>query len=102
MRRMQLVMAAATCVAAVARPVAAQSFVSDDPVIKRIWAIGMDSSETMHLSDAVRLDRAPPHGFAEPQAWQRLAREDVCVVGDRRQERAVRYLARLAPRLFAH
>ena len=53
MRRMQLVMAAATCVAAVARPVAAQSFVSDDPVIKRIWAIGMDSSETMHLSQTL-------------------------------------------------
>ena len=33
-----------------AAPLAAQTFPTDDPVIKRIWAIGMDSSQTEHLS----------------------------------------------------
>ena len=28
----------------------AQTFPTDDPIIKRIWAVGMDSSQTMHLA----------------------------------------------------
>ncbi|HKW08848.1 MAG TPA: M20/M25/M40 family metallo-hydrolase [Gemmatimonadaceae bacterium] len=30
-----------------------QTFPTDDPIIKRIWAIGMDSSQTMHLAQVL-------------------------------------------------
>lgn len=35
---------------AVAQPLAAQSFQSQDPVLKRIWALGQDSSQTDRLA----------------------------------------------------
>jgi carboxypeptidase Q len=41
------------------RPLLAQSFPTDDPVLKRIWAIGMDSSETPRLAQ-VLLDSIGP------------------------------------------
>src|SRR5208283_3597577 len=53
MQRIRFLAATALCLAMPWRPVVAQSFVSDDPVIRRIWAIGMDSSETMRLSQAL-------------------------------------------------
>src|SRR3954468_5981797 len=31
----------------------AQTFPTDDPTIKRIWAVGMDSSKTMHLAQVL-------------------------------------------------
>src|SRR4051812_48635234 len=31
----------------------AQTFPTDDPIIKRIWAVGMDSSQTMHLAQVL-------------------------------------------------
>ena len=31
----------------------AQTFPTDDPIIRRIWAIGMDSSQTMHLAQVL-------------------------------------------------
>lgn len=34
-------------------PLAAQTFPTDDPVLKRIWAIGMDSSQTNRLAQAL-------------------------------------------------
>ena len=85
------------------RGVAAQSFPTDDPVLKRIWAIGMDSSHTMELAArAARLDRPAPHRLARTEERAGLAREDVRELGDRREERALRHLARLASRLVAH
>ena len=53
MFRIRYLVAIAICFAAPRLPLAAQSFVSDDPVIKRIWAIGMDSSQTVRLSQAL-------------------------------------------------
>jgi len=40
---------------ALASPLAlrAQTFPTDDQIIKRIWAIGMDSSQTMHLAQVL-------------------------------------------------
>ena len=49
--RPSLLLAGVLFVAALPRAAAAQTFQSDDPIIKRIWAIGMDSSETEHLSN---------------------------------------------------
>ena len=53
MFRIRYLVAIVFCLAAPRLPLAAQSFVSDDPVIKRIWAIGMDSSQTMRLSQTL-------------------------------------------------
>src|SRR5215212_6212311 len=47
------------------RGVAAQTFPTDDPVLKRIWAIGMDSSRTMELSSAL-LDSIGPRLAGSP------------------------------------
>jgi hypothetical protein len=47
------------------RAVAAQTFPTDDPILKRIWAIGMDSSRTMDLSSAL-LDSIGPRLAASP------------------------------------
>ncbi|HET7187567.1 MAG TPA: M20/M25/M40 family metallo-hydrolase [Gemmatimonadaceae bacterium] len=47
------------------RGVAAQSFPTDDPVLKRIWAIGMDSSHTMELAGAL-LDSIGPRLAGSP------------------------------------
>ena len=43
----------------------AQSFPTDDPVLKRIWAVGMDSSRTMELSTAL-LDSLGPRLAGSP------------------------------------
>ena len=67
--------AAALTTLALAAPfqgVAAQSFPIDDPVLKRIWAIGMDSSRTMELSGAL-LDSIGPRLAASP--GQRAAQD---------------------------
>ena len=45
--------------------VGAQSFPTDDPVIKRMWAIGMDSSRTWQLSQAL-LDSIGPRLTGTP------------------------------------
>ena len=44
---------------------AAQTFPTDDPILKRIWAIGMDSSRTMELSSAL-LDSIGPRLAGSP------------------------------------
>ena len=49
--RPSLLLAGALLFAAAPHCVSAQTFQSDDPIIKRIWAIGMDSSETEHLAN---------------------------------------------------
>src|SRR5690242_19990813 len=49
--RPSLFLAGALLIAAAPLRVSAQTFQSDDPIIKRIWAIGMDSSETEHLAN---------------------------------------------------
>jgi hypothetical protein len=55
------------------RGVAAQSFPTDDPVLKRIWAIGMDSSHTMELAgallDSIRPRLAGSPGQKSAQDW---------------------------------
>ncbi|NUO40211.1 MAG: M20/M25/M40 family metallo-hydrolase [Gemmatimonadaceae bacterium] len=45
--------------------VAAQTFPTDDPILRRIWAIGMDSSRTMELSSAL-LDSIGPRLAGSP------------------------------------
>lgn len=47
------------------RGAAAQSFPTDDPVLKRIWAIGLDSSRTMELAGAL-LDSIGPRLAGSP------------------------------------
>ncbi len=49
-RKLLSLSAVAALALGTAMPLAAQSFPTDDPVIKRIWAIGMDSSDTYHLA----------------------------------------------------
>ena len=55
---------AALCVAA---PLEAQTFTVDDPFLRRIWALGMDSSQTWELAQALmdsigpRLTGSPGH-----------------------------------------
>jgi len=49
--RPSLFIAGAFLFAATPHRAHAQTFQSDDPIIKRIWAIGMDSSETQHLAN---------------------------------------------------
>ncbi|MEP6690983.1 MAG: M20/M25/M40 family metallo-hydrolase [Gemmatimonadaceae bacterium] len=49
------------------RAAAAQSFPSDDPVIKRIWSLGMDSSQAQHLSQ-VLFDSIGPRLTGSPDA----------------------------------
>src|SRR5581483_7070329 len=64
MRR--IVLAATTLVCAAAPRVAsAQSFPTDDPVLKRIWAIGMDSTRTYQLSQTL-FDSIGPRLMGSP------------------------------------
>jgi len=49
--RPSLLLAGALLFAAAPHRVSAQTFQSDDPIIKRIWQIGMDSSETERLAN---------------------------------------------------
>ncbi len=78
---------------------AAQTFATDNPVLRRIWTIGMDSSQTYQLSQAL-FDSIGPRLTGSPgvQGGQRLADREVPVVGHPGARRAVRHLARLAPR----
>jgi carboxypeptidase Q len=66
-RRLLLVAIAAALLAAPARAVSAQSFATDDAVLKRIWTIGMDSSQTMRLSQ-VLFDSVGPRLTGTPNA----------------------------------
>ena len=50
MSRSLRALAALALVGLAARPLVAQTFPTDDPVLKRIWSLGMDSSHTMELS----------------------------------------------------
>src|SRR5437773_4650113 len=61
MRRLGLI-AVATLVARVG---AAQSFTTDDPVLRRIWSIGMDSSRTYSLAQAL-MDSVGPRLTGSP------------------------------------
>ena len=56
---------AAALVAAQPSPSAAQTFPTDDPVLRRIWALGMDSSQTYRLSQ-VLLDSIGPRLTGTP------------------------------------
>src|SRR5215217_3136115 len=49
----------------VSRPVAAQSFPTDDAVLRRIWSIGMDSSRTEDLAGTL-LDSLGPRLTGSP------------------------------------
>lgn len=60
-------LAAGALLAAPALPLAAQNFTSDDPVIKRIWALGMDSSHTEMLAQQL-LDSIGPRLVGTPGA----------------------------------
>src|ERR671914_237905 len=51
--------------AALAAPSAAQTFPTDDPVLGRIWALGMDSSQTYRLAQ-VLLDSIGPRLTGTP------------------------------------
>ena len=52
MRKSSLFLAFAVSLAS-SSALRAQTFPTDDPIIKRIWAIGMDSSQTMHLAQVL-------------------------------------------------
>lgn len=52
-------------VAGLTLPLTAQSFPVEDPVLKRIWSIGMDSSESYRLAQAL-LDSVGPRLTASP------------------------------------
>ena len=57
---------AAALVAAIAvRPAAAQSFPTNDPVLRRIWTLGMDSSQTERLAQSL-LDSVGPRLTGTP------------------------------------
>jgi hypothetical protein len=53
MRRLFAPLAAALALASFAAPSEAQTFPTDNPIIKQIWAIGMDSSWTERLSQSL-------------------------------------------------
>jgi carboxypeptidase Q len=58
-------LAVAGLVAAQPSPSAAQTFPTDDPVLRRIWALGMDSSQTYRLAQ-VLLDSIGPRLTGTP------------------------------------
>jgi len=64
MRRLSFA-AAALALAAAPQLAAAQTFPTNDPVIKRIWALGMDSSHTYQLSQAL-FDSLGPRLMGSP------------------------------------
>ena len=66
-RRLLLAAFATALLAAPARPLSAQSSAGDDAVLKRIWTIGMDSSQTMRLSQ-VLFDSVGPRLTGTPNA----------------------------------
>jgi carboxypeptidase Q len=65
MRRLLAAIGTTLLLATPFRGAAAQSFPADDPVLKRIWAIGMDSSHTVDLSAAL-LDSIGPRLAGSP------------------------------------
>ncbi len=65
MRRLLATSSAALLLAAPLRPSSAQSVPTSDPVLGRIWAIGMDSSRTIELSSSL-LDSIGPRLAASP------------------------------------
>src|SRR5512133_3913479 len=71
MRQRLLAVAALAAAAAAhtvaATPLAAQSFPVDDPVLRRIWALGMDSSQTERLAQAL-FDSIGPRLTGTPDA----------------------------------
>ena len=67
MIRRLLLVAIAAVLLAPARSLSAQAFTTDDPVLKRIWTIGMDSSQTMRLSQ-VLFDSVGPRLTGTPNA----------------------------------
>ena len=66
-RRLSVVAAIAALLVAPARRIAAQAFATDDAVLQRIWTVGMDSSQTMHLSQ-VLFDSIGPRLTGTPNA----------------------------------
>jgi carboxypeptidase Q len=68
-RKLVLCAAGAALLAALLapRPASAQTFPTSDSVIKRIWSLGMDSSQTMHLSQ-VLFDSIGPRLTGTPDA----------------------------------
>src|SRR6185437_14443769 len=65
--RTALVLALSVTAFAASSPVlAAQTFPTNDPVLKRIWAIGMDSSETEHLAEQL-FDSIGPRLTGSPE-----------------------------------
>src|SRR5476649_517495 len=64
MRRLLLAISA-LLLAAPHHPLGAQSFPTDDPILKRIWAIGMDSSQTMPLASTL-MDSLGPRLAGSP------------------------------------
>ncbi|HEU4629027.1 MAG TPA: M20/M25/M40 family metallo-hydrolase [Gemmatimonadaceae bacterium] len=67
MRKLALVAAGVALLAVPRHPLAAQIFFpTDDPVIQRIWAIGMDSSHTEPLAQAL-LDSIGPRLTGTPE-----------------------------------
>lgn len=67
MRRISTVAASLVLAAVSARASRAQTFPTDDPVIKRIWAIGMDSSRVQKLAQ-VLFDSIGPRLTGTPDA----------------------------------
>jgi carboxypeptidase Q len=68
---MRRLFAACSAALLLAAPLSAQTFPTDDPVLKRIWAIGMDSSRVVDLSQTL-LDSLGPRlaGTASQKAAQ--------------------------------
>jgi hypothetical protein len=66
-RRLSFVATITALLAAPARPISAQSFATGDAVLQRIWTIGMDSSQTMRLSQ-VLFDSVGPRLTGTPNA----------------------------------
>ena len=65
MRRITTLMVALGLASAASAPVAAQTFPTDDPVLKRIWDIGMNNSHTEQLAQAL-LDSIGPRLTGSP------------------------------------
>jgi carboxypeptidase Q len=63
---MRRVVSFAAMALVLSRTAVAQQFPTDDPVLKRIWAIGMDSSQTYALAQAL-LDSIGPRLTGTPQ-----------------------------------
>src|SRR3954470_7221944 len=72
MRRLFLASSAALLLAAPHHALGAQSSPADDPVLRRIWAIGMDSSQTMQLASTL-MDSLGPRLAGSPD--QRRAQD---------------------------